>query len=186
MLVVTERESNMIVTYHVGEDGLAYGPIAQTSAGMTPYGFEFTPDGALIVSEAAGGEDNASAVSSYMITDTLTVVSASVPTEQTAACWLIVSKDGKFAYSSNAGSNSISSYAIGEDGSLTLLESIAGATGEEAGALDMGMSEDGSYLYVLSARTRSVIAFEVQADGSLESVGAFGGLPAGSYGLAAH
>jgi 6-phosphogluconolactonase (cycloisomerase 2 family) len=187
MLVVTERESNMIVTYQVGKDGLAYGPTAQMSAGMTPYGFAFTPKGTLVVSEAFGGEDNASAVSSYsIITDTFVAVSASVPTEQTAACWLIVSKNGKFAYSANAASSSISSYTIGTDGSLTLLESIAGPTGDETGPLDMSMSEDGKYLYALSARSQNIIAFEVQADGSLESLGAFGGLPAGSYGLAAH
>ncbi len=42
VLVVTERESNMISTYQVGKDGLAYGPTALPSSGMTPYGFAFT------------------------------------------------------------------------------------------------------------------------------------------------
>jgi hypothetical protein len=47
------------------------------------------------------------------------------------------------------------------------------------------MSDDGKYLYVLSARSQNVIGFAVQSDGSLESLGAFGGLPKGTGGIAA-
>jgi 6-phosphogluconolactonase (cycloisomerase 2 family) len=187
MLVVTERESNMIVTYEVAKNGLVFGPNVHESAGMTPYGFAFTPNGTLVVSEAFGGEDNASAVSSYTLTgEEFMVVSPSVGTEQTAACWLAVSKNGDFAYSANAGSSSISSYAVDEDGSLMLLDSAAGPTGEETGPVDLQVSDDGQYLYVLSARTQNVIGFAIQADGSLEPLGAFGGLPMGSYGIAVH
>jgi 6-phosphogluconolactonase (cycloisomerase 2 family) len=185
VLVVTERASNMISVYHVGKDGLAYGPIAQMSAGMTPYGFAFTQKGTLVVSEAFGGEDNASAVSSYSISDdNFMVVSASVPTGQTAACWIAVSKNGKFAYSANAASSSISLYSIANDGSLTLIDGAAGLTGDDTGPLDLMLSEDGKFLYALSARSQNIIAFAVQADGSLELLDAFGGLPVGSYGLA--
>jgi 6-phosphogluconolactonase (cycloisomerase 2 family) len=185
VLVVTERASNMISLYQVGKDGMAYGPMVQEAAGMTPYGFAFTPKGTLVVSEAFGGDDNASAVSSYAVSkDGFMVVSASVPTGQTAACWITLSKDGKFAYSANAGSSSISSYRVGTDGSLTLLDGAAGMTGDDTGPLDMRVSDDGSYLYALSARSQNIIAFAIQADGSLESLGAFGGLPMGSYGLA--
>ena len=41
-----------------------------------------------------------------------------------APCWLSVTPDGRFAYVGN-GSGSISSYAIGADGMLSLLQSIA-------------------------------------------------------------
>lgn len=187
LLVVTERESNMIATYQVAGDGLAYGPTAQISAGTTPYGFAFTPKGTLVVSEAFGGEDNASAVSSYTVSpEDFTVVSPSVGTEQTAACWIAVSKNGSYAYSANAGSSSISSYRVGHDGSLTLLDGAAGFTGDDTGPVDLNISEDGQFLYVLSARTQNIIGFAVQTDGSLELVGTFEGLPRGTGGIAVY
>jgi 6-phosphogluconolactonase len=185
VLVVTERASNMIDAYQVGKDGIAYGPTAQMSAGMTPYGFAFTPKGTLVVSEAFGGAENGSAVSSYTVAkDNFIVDSQSVSTTQTAACWVAVSLDGKYAYSANAGSSSISSYSVATDGSLTLLDGAAGMTGDGTAPVDMGMSADGQYLYVLSAKSQSVIGFAVQMDGSLESLGDFTGLPKGSGGIA--
>jgi 6-phosphogluconolactonase (cycloisomerase 2 family) len=185
MLAVTERSGNMIDSYAVDENGVAWGPMSIASAGMTPYGFAFTPGGTLVVSEAFGGSKNGSAVSSYsLITDTLVVDSASVSTTQTAACWIAVSLDGKYAYAANAGSSSISSYSVADDGTLTLLDAAAGMTGDGTAPVDLSMSSDGQYLYVLSAKSQNVIAFAVQADGSLEMVDAFGGLPKGAGGIA--
>ena len=86
----------------------------------------FTQQGALIVSEAFGGAALASAVSSYDLNGGLSLVSASVPTGQTAACWIAVSKNGKFAYSTNAGSNSVSAYRVETDGNISLIEGAAG------------------------------------------------------------
>ena len=59
-LVVTEKATNMIVTYEVRR-GYASGPNAQPSAGQTPFGFGFDRRGLLIVSEAFGGAPDASA-----------------------------------------------------------------------------------------------------------------------------
>jgi 6-phosphogluconolactonase (cycloisomerase 2 family) len=186
VLVVTERTSNMISTYQVGQEGLAYGPMVQESAGMTPFGFAFTQRGTLVVSEAFGGDENASAVSSYMVSkEQFMPVSPSALTEQTAACWVAVTKNGKFAYAANAGSSSVSAYSVGRDGSLTLLDSRAGQTGDGTAPVDMSMSHDSQYLYVLSARSQNVIGFEVQVDGSLILLGTFGGLPTGTAGIAA-
>src|SRR5439155_3421868 len=55
-LVVTERGTNGISTFAVREDGTLDGPTAFPSAGATPYGFDFARDGALVVTEAFGGE----------------------------------------------------------------------------------------------------------------------------------
>ena len=42
---------------------------------------------------------------------------------QAAACWVVLSKNEKYAYTANAASDSISGYRIAADGSLTLLSS---------------------------------------------------------------
>lgn len=183
-LVVTEKATNMIDTYVVENNGLAAGPTVHPSSGATPFGFAFTQQGALVVSEAFGGAALASAVSSYDVSeDTLNVISASIPTGQTAACWIAVSKNGKFAYSTNAGSGSVSAYRVETDGSLSLVDGAAGITGNGTSPIDATVSNDGQYLYVLNGRTHNISAFSIQADGALLHVGTFEGLPAGSAGI---
>jgi 6-phosphogluconolactonase len=185
-LVVTERATNLIDTYKVHKQGRITGPYVQNAAGVTPFGFAFAQKETLVVSEAFAGEANASAVSSYAVDDEeLHLVSASVPTGETAACWIAIAGDGRFAYSTNAGSASISAYAVGEDGALTLLNGRAGLTGEGTGPTDVMVSRDGAWLYALSPRSHTIVGFAVQADGSLAPLGSFGGLTGTPVGLAA-
>ncbi len=184
LLVVTEKATNMIVTYQV-VDGVAGPPETHPSSGMTPFGFAFAKRGDLIVSEAFGGAPDASAVSSYQVDkDAFEVISPSVGTTQTAACWVVVSNNGKYAYVTNAGSGSISSYQIANDGTITLLEAQAGLTGEGSSPIDMALSNDGKFLYALGANSATVSIFRVRANGSLDALGDVS-VPEGSVGLAA-
>ncbi len=186
LLVVTEKATNMIDIYIVDGNGVAQGPTVHAASGETPFGFGFNKQDVLVVSEAFGGAPNGSAVSSYNVSiDKFEVASASVATGQTAACWIAVSKNGKYAYTTNAGSGSISAYRVADDGGLSLIDGRAGVTGDGTGPSDMAFSRDGQYLYALTGRTRNITAFAMQADGSLVSIGAFDGLPAGAVGIAA-
>jgi 6-phosphogluconolactonase len=63
-LVVTERATDSISTYAVDQDGSVEGPTVFPSSGATPYGFDFTRAGVLIVTEAAGGKVGAGSASS--------------------------------------------------------------------------------------------------------------------------
>jgi 6-phosphogluconolactonase (cycloisomerase 2 family) len=120
-LVVTEKNTNRIVVYRVS-DGRAGIPEVRPSHGMTPFGFTFDRRGDLLVSEAFGGKADASALSSYDLDDgRLSLLSGSVPTEQTSACWAITARHGKFAYVSNTGSGTTTGYRISRDGELTRL-----------------------------------------------------------------
>lgn len=185
-LVVTERATNLLDLYRVNQQGAVTGPVTTPSSGMTPFGFAFAGDDTLVVSEAFGGAANASAVSSYRLQNgQLQLLSASVPTGETAACWIVISKDGERAYTTNAGSASLSGYTINRTGALTLLAARAGETGADTGPTDAGKSRDGQLLYVLSPRSQTVIGFTVQADGTLAALGSFGGLPANAAGMAA-
>jgi len=180
-LVVTEKATNLIDTFRV-EDGLASPAVTRPSSGVTPFGFAFNQHGTLVVSEAFGGAPGASALSSYIVDgDNFTLVSPSVATTQTAACWVVISNNGKFAYTTNAGSASISSYAIGKDGSISLLNPVAGSTG--ASPVDMDFNDNGAYLYALSAAGHTINAFRMQSDGSLIAIGATS-VPVGAVGLA--
>jgi 6-phosphogluconolactonase (cycloisomerase 2 family) len=189
LLMVTEKATNLIDTYYVGPHDLTFGPVVHASEGETPFGFEFGKHGTVIVSEAFGGGTDASAVSSYQTTPfgSFDPVTSSAPTTETAACWVAVSKNGRYAYATNTGSSSVTGYRIGHDGSLAILDAD-GKTGETpAGSspIDATFSGNGRYLYVLSAKSNTITAFRQHSDGSLTSLGSVGGLPSGTVGLAA-
>lgn len=187
-LVVTEKATNQILTFAVRRSGQAAPAVVTASEGMTPFGFDFTPRGDLLVSEAFGGADAASATSSYSFGHgKLEVVSSSVPTHQTAACWLVVTADGSYAYTTNTGSSSVTGYRIGPDGSLALLDADGrtGETGDGSRPIDAIISSDGATLYVLSGGTSTVTAFHIATDGSLTHLGSVP-VPVGSVGVAAN
>jgi 6-phosphogluconolactonase len=186
-LVVTEKNTNLIDVYSVGNDGYASAPVVNPSAGQTPFGFAFNQQGVLIVSEAFGGAVDASAVSSYTLggAGTLNVVTASAPTTETAACWVAVTNNGKFAYAANTGSASVTGFDVSK-ASLAILngDGKTGTTGTTP--IDAAVSRNSQFLYTLTAGSHSISAFGVrQDDGSLSAVGGAGGLPVGTIGLVA-
>ena len=188
VLVVTEKATNLIDTYTVDDDGYAHGPHVQPSAGITPFGFAFDERGRLYVSDAAGGAAGASSVSSYRVANDggLQTISPTVATTETAACWVVISKDGRFAYTTNAGSGSISGYRVARDGQITLRDADGRTadTGAGSAPLDMALSRDGRYLYSLNSGTNTIGAFQVGVDGALTPLAGIGGLPASANGLA--
>jgi 6-phosphogluconolactonase len=186
VLVVTEKSTSKIDTFLVDNEGLASAPNVQASSGGTPFGFDFTPKGALLVSEAAGGPSGTSAVSSYSISDTgtLTTISASVPDTQLAACWLVVTGNGRLAYTANAHSTTISSYTIAGTGQITLLNSKAATVGGTD--LDMALARNSGFLYIFDNGDHAIVAYQVHADGSLTWLQTSTGIPAGADGLAAN
>jgi 6-phosphogluconolactonase len=184
-LLVTEKATNKIDVFAVATDGTTTGPVEAQSSGATPFGFGFDNKGHAIVSEAFGGAANASAVSSYQVTpSSLTPVTASAPTTETAACWIAVTTNGKFAYAGNAGTNSVSGYRVAPDGSLALLTADGKTGSAAAGVTDLATSRDSHVLYGRIGNG-SVAAWAIQPDGSLTSLGAFAGLPGGAAGIAA-
>ncbi len=188
LLVVTEKSGNRINTYTINDDGLPSPPMDNASNGMTPFGFAFNNANTLVVSEAFGGTPNASAASSYDATEdgTLSVISGSVPNSQTASCWVVIPNNGKTAFVSNTGSDTISSYRINpSDGSLTLLNATAADTGMGSAPIDMDLSVNGRILFVLLGGTQSVASFRVWKNGNLTPIDTASGLPLGAQGIAA-
>jgi hypothetical protein len=117
------------------EDGLPSAGFARTDfANRGPFGFSFDPEGRLLVAEFTGGgieeidgeEMLTAAAGSYEIDEdgALTAISAGVEDHQVDTCWLV--NNGAYAYGSNYASGTVSSFTIGGDGSLELLESVAG------------------------------------------------------------
>jgi len=188
VLVVTEKATDLIDTFTVDADGVPGPATSHASAGGTPFGFAIGKRDQVIVSEAFGGATDASAVSSYHLgkDGTLSSITESAGTTETAACWAIVSNDGRSTYVTNAGSNSISGYSVGFDGTLALLNKngVTGRTGKDTGPLDMAISPDGRNLYTLNGTSDTIGAFRIKAKGGLRSIYSRIHVPASASGLA--
>ena len=181
-LVVTEKGTGKIDTYEIGSGGAATGPQVQTAAGgaaSTPYGFAFSGNGTLLVTEAAG------AVSAYAVssTGTLTAKTTSLSTHQAAPCWMAAGSTWGWAI--NAGSDSVTGYDVATDGTITLTAASGVAGTTAAKPLDAALSADGTFLYVLDAADHAISTFAIAADGSLDRRADFVGLPDFAEGLAA-
>jgi 6-phosphogluconolactonase len=179
-LVVTERATNSLDTYPVALDGVAGARVTTASSGPTPYGFAFDLRNHPIVSEATN-----SSLSSYRLSSAgATVISASVPTGGLAACWVVVTPDGRWAFDTNAHGGTISSFAIARNGAITLRASVAANTGAGSAPLDLGVSANGRFLYVNESASHRLMAYAIGPGASLTAVSNAPALPAGSSGLA--
>jgi len=188
-LVVTEKNTNRLSTYAVGTDGVASGPTTTAASGVTPFGFAFTQSGTLIVSEAFGGAPNGSAVSSYVNNNngTWNIITGSAPTTETSACWIAITQNGRFAYTTNAASGTITGYAV-NGGALTRLnaDGVTANIGATASPTEMALSRNSQFLYALSGGLHAIVAYAVSSDGSLTPIsGGVTGLPGAANGLAA-
>jgi 6-phosphogluconolactonase (cycloisomerase 2 family) len=178
--------------FSVLSDG-SLSPITVTpSVGPGVFSASFTRNDVALVSETGPGAPNESAISSYAVHSdgTLTPISSSVPTLGSANCWNVASPDGRFVYVSNAGSGTISGFAIGQGGTLTALPGTVLASNPAGSSnIDITISADGKFLYTLNAGTGAVGMFAVQTNnGVLTGLGTAGGLPAsaGLNGIAAN
>jgi len=181
-LIVTEKDTNVIDSYVVGDDGRVDGPFINASAGQTPFGFAVGQRNTLLVSDAGAN----SGASTYRIDhdSELDVVSGLIITGQRAACWAILAPNGRFGYVTNAGTGNISGVAVAQDGSGHLLN-VDGITAVTGGnPTDVAMSANGRYLYARVGALSQIAIFRVELDGSLSPRSPLTGTPGGLAGLA--
>lgn len=181
-VVVTEKGSGTIDEFGVGFDGRV-GPAHSTpSAAAGPYGFDLDAAGHLVVSDAAGGPNGTSAVSSYGILPGGLRSIATVDNGQGAACWLIVDRATGFVYVANAASGTISLYDVNWAARLTLRSGVTATTGGHP--VDEAVGVGGSRFFVLVSPGGTIMESSIGASGQLSPISAAAsGLPGGSSGL---
>ena len=183
-LIVTEKATNNISSFKVKLDGSVAPDQVTASTGQTPFGFDFGRDEAMVVSNAAGGAAGAGSATSYHINANGIphAVNGAIPDEQAAPCWVATTKFGRFAFVSNTGSNSISSYYIAPGGKLFLVYKAAAST--DNSPADIVVAKNNYNVYALTAKSGTIGEFHRKFFGGLESIGSVSGLPAGTTGLA--
>jgi 6-phosphogluconolactonase (cycloisomerase 2 family) len=191
-VAVTEKQTSKLDVFRVQADGTLSPAVVTPSAGPGEFAISFAPNGPALVSETgpAGGVD-ASALSSYALlaSGSLSPITTSVPTLGAATCWQVATPDGRFVYTSNAGTATVSGFSIGANGSLTPLPgTIQGANPSGATNIDVTISSNSKFLYTLNAGNGTIGIFAIHNDGTLTSVGSADGLAAagGFNGIAAN
>jgi len=182
----TDPSTFLIDSFTVRPDGrltpAAGSPVAAEAAG--PFGSEFSPSNPtrLYVSNAHGGAGNGS-ISAFSVASDggLTSIGGSPYRDgQTAPCWVEISHDGRFLFTVNTGSTSISSYRINADGSLTYDSTTGFRSGPGIRPFDARLDPSGSYLYVVDAALDAVSGFRVSGGALSELAGSAFGLPSGA------
>lgn len=180
VLTVTERFSDIIETFQLLPGNVPGPAVTHPSTGGAPFGFGYTGQNHLIVSDVLSG----SASSYKVVTQTGNVTPVdSEATFQGAPCWLAVHPGNRFAYVGNFG-GTITLLGLAS-GNITVISHtpVAGA------ALDLAISLDARYLYnlVTDLTATHIEAFQIDVTtGALTPIGSTPAiLPGGSSGLAA-
>ena len=181
-LLVTEKQTNLIDVYHIARDGSLSALTSFPSTGNYPFGMAFNPASPkqFIVDDGMGGQNGTGAVTAYRLAHgKVKLINGPVPDFQVAPCWMIITRDGRYAYTSDADSHTISGYRIHANGTISLLNSdgVTGSTPSDTFPLEEGLSHSSRYLYVLDSRLlnsppgpATLSGFLVHHDGSLTTV----------------
>lgn len=169
-----------ITTFPVHPDGTLGPPNATVPTGNGPYAFTFTKDGTvLLMAEQNGGSTNVGGghVTSYALANgVLTPIGGSVPTTGTDTCWIVLTNDQKYAFTTSPFvGGRISTLGVGNDGAMTLLHPVATAPDGKDEAkkgttdllLDLALSRDSKYIYTIEGFYGDLYAFKVNNDGTL-------------------
>jgi 6-phosphogluconolactonase (cycloisomerase 2 family) len=177
LLVTTKATTNDVDVFAVHGDGrLSASPTVNSLPGDVPFAVAFDQAGHVAVAEAG---PNAIATFTLSRGGTLTQLDAA-DTGQMATCWVV--RAGRYLYTSNAGSGSVSGYSTSRSGQLTAL----GNTTTAAGTVDAASAAGGRFVYVQTGKAGIVDEFAVRAGGALTPIGSVtvpGG--AGGEGIAA-
>ncbi|HUJ08228.1 MAG TPA: beta-propeller fold lactonase family protein [Streptosporangiaceae bacterium] len=150
--------------------------------GLGQIGAEFSPVSPwqLFVSNAHNGSGlgTVSAFRDGFLGQLSPIGSSPYPDGQTAPCWVEISHDGRYLFTVNTGSASVSGYSINPDGSLTLIGSTPIADG--GGDTDARLSPDGRTLLVTGSGMHFVSVFAVNGGTLTELPSSPAPLPAGS------
>jgi 6-phosphogluconolactonase len=190
-LVVTERVANNVDVFHIQSDGTLSPIVVNPNPAPGTFTVNFAPNGAAIVSETgAPTATNGSAISSYKVNSngTLTAITHSLSTLAAGNCWNAITPDGTKVYVSNSGSDNVSGFNIGKDGTLSPIGgTILGNNPSGSHNVDLAVSADGKFVYTINSQSGNIGIFAINQDGSLTNLGQAGNLPksVGFNGIAA-
>ena len=163
-LIVAERVSNRLEVFVVQPDGRLGAPVVTPGNGAATFGFDVTSRNQPIVSETQGS------LTSYALAPdgALTPITPSISTGGQAPCWVIITQDERFAYTTNSASDFLAGYSIDAAGHLAPLTPGAHTGDSGARATPIDLDRVGNrLLYTLEAGTGTIGTFVINPDGTL-------------------
>src|SRR5258708_63667 len=111
----------------------------------------------------------------------------SPPTHQLAACWVVITGNDTFVFTSNTASGTITGFRVQRNGGLTILDAqgVSANTGSGSTPTDLALSENSRFLFSLNPGAGNVAGWRIAEDGSLLFTGVAQGIPASASGIAA-
>lgn len=183
-VIVSERFGNTISTFAVdASTGAAGTGIFTPSAGDEPFGFDFSRDKYMIVSNTAFATANLGSCTSYEGFLHPKAVNGVVPNYQTATCWVSTTNDGRYAFTTNTQSNNITSYYVNSNGSVYFLSWSIINTGNTP--IDLKVSGDNRFVYCINSMSHTISKFKRGAYGTLSDIGKVN-IPPYAAGMAAY
>jgi len=147
--------SNTIDTFPVSSSGAAGAGTAHNSSSNFPFAFAIDPNNHAITAQVDQLTGPPGSVASYNAAGgAMTTVNPGVSSGGNAPCWIVITKNGNYAYVVNTGGGApggpnVAEYRLSSNGTLTSLGNTVAVSGEFANT-DDALSADGKYLYVLS------------------------------------
>jgi 6-phosphogluconolactonase (cycloisomerase 2 family)/PKD repeat protein len=171
---VAENGADQIAVLDVAPDGSLYTPAsgATVASGVEPYALAVSPSGQSLYATDSG--DNTVAQYTIASDGTLTANGSPVATaDHPGASFpdaIVLAPNGAMAYVADGAGDTISEYAIGTNGQLSLLAGHPKiGTGSDPTAIVM--TPNGQYVYVANTLGNSIYAYSVEPDGSLTQLG---------------
>lgn len=200
-VLVADPDSNTITTFgldeRTGVPSMVLVHTAHPGSGSThmqsPWGLAFDTEGFVYSSEAAGSMPAASSVGVHKVSandDEVSIHSAatSLPTEQTLATDVAITKNGRYAFIANLGSDTISAVRARKvaddriDLQLVDADGVSARTGLSPVAL--ALTHNDRFLYSLNSGEGSIGIYQVsKRDGRLLARQQVYGLPSSASGL---
>ncbi|WP_420455451.1 hypothetical protein [Rubrivirga sp.] len=190
VLVVTERtavdppssnnmmpagDEGLIVTFAVSADGTLGEKRLFDATGQGPFGFTFTKDGDVLVTEQFDGPmgPRLGAASGYTLGSdgVLNASGGSVDNGGTDTCWIVVADDGQTAFAASFFDPSprLSSYRVAGNGALSIIDADA-VVPPMQGVADLALSGDSRFLYNVNALSGMVTGYRVGSGGGLTQI----------------
>lgn len=181
-LLVTEKKTNLIDVYRIHDDGSLSSLTTFPATGVYPFGMAFDPASPheFLVDDAVGGPNNTGGVTAYrLVHGTVGVINGPVYDYQAAPCWMVITQDGRYAYTTDSYSQVISGYRIHADGKISLLDAngVTGITPSNTNPIEEALGDNSRFLYVLDSRLlltppgpATLSGFLIHSNGSLTPV----------------
>lgn len=175
VVVSAGTASNAVLAFPINADGSLGAAVVNSKDVVSPFAGAYLPGKGASVYLSTSISGVSLTAFNQGSTGNLGAINVATASCVGAPCWLAVTPNGKFAYVGN-GSGSISSFAIGADNGVTLLQSIAAEeapviAGVTSVAGDSWISPDGKFLYSTYLGDDKIVVYGIGSDGALNKLG---------------